>query len=54
MIAVEKTQRIIVGIGGDRRAFDFTRHITELPPHTGDEPAVVLPMKLNQKKPKPR
>jgi hypothetical protein len=50
----EKTQRIILGIGSERIAIDFTRRITKLPPHTGDEPAVVPPMKQNKKKQKPR
>jgi len=39
-----EAQRIIVGIGSERLAFDFFTRITKLPPHTGDQPAAVLPM----------
>jgi hypothetical protein len=49
-----KSQRVILGIGSERIAIDFTSQITKLPPHTGDEPAPVLPMKQNKKKPRPR
>ena len=49
-----KAQRVILGIGSERIAIDFTSHITKLPPHTGDEPAPVFAMKLNKKKPRPR
>ena len=45
----QKAQRIILGIGRKRTAFDFFTCITRLPPHTGDQPAAVLLMK---KKPK--
>jgi hypothetical protein len=37
-------QRIIIGIGSQRIAFDFYHRITHLPPETGDQPADVLPM----------
>ena len=50
----KKAQRIILGIGSERIAIDFLSRITKLPPHTGDEPAPVLPMKQNKKKQKPR
>jgi len=49
----KKTQRIIVGIGSERMAIDFTTKLTKLPPNTGDEPAPVLAMKQNKKKPRP-
>ena len=49
-----KAQRIILGIGSERIAIDFTSRITKLPPYTGDEPAPVLAMKQNKKKPRPR
>lgn len=49
-----KAQRVILGIGSERIAIDFTSHITKLPPHTGDEPAPVLAMKENNKKPRQR
>ena len=49
-----KAQRVILGIGSERIAIDFTSHITKLPPHTGDEPAPVLAMKENKKKPRQR
>jgi len=39
-----EAQRIIVGIGSERLAFDFFTRITKLPPHAGDQPAAVLPM----------
>jgi hypothetical protein len=48
-----KSQRVILGIGSERIAIDFTSRITRLPPHTGDEPAPILSMKQNKKKPKP-
>jgi len=41
----EKTQRIILGIGSERIAIDRLVRITKLPPHTGDEPATLLPIK---------
>jgi len=50
----KKTQRIIVGIGSERMAIDFTTKLTKLPPNTGDEPAPVLAMKQDKKKPRPR
>ena len=46
--ADEKGQRIVIGIGSQRIAFDFFSRITKLPPHTGDQPAAIVPM---QKKP---
>jgi hypothetical protein len=39
------TQRVILAIGRQRIAYDFTTRITRLPPTTGDQPAGVLPMK---------
>jgi hypothetical protein len=39
------TKRIIIGIGGQRLAYDFTTTITKLPPNTGDQPAPVVPLK---------
>jgi hypothetical protein len=41
----QKSHRLIVGIGSQRFAIDFFTRITTLPPHTGDQPAPVLPMK---------
>jgi hypothetical protein len=37
-------QRIIIGIGRQRIAYDFYTRITRLPPETGDQPAAILPM----------
>ena len=45
----EKTQRVIIGIGSQRIAFDLHTRITRLPPETGDQPAEVLPMTKNTK-----
>jgi hypothetical protein len=41
----QRSHRLIVGIGSQRFAIDFFTRITTLPPHTGDQPAAVLPMK---------
>jgi len=46
----EQGQRIVIGIGRQRIAFDFFSRITRLPPHTGDQPAPVLPMHKRPKK----
>jgi hypothetical protein len=43
----QKTHRLIVGIGSQRFAIDYFTRITTLPPHTGDQPATVLPIKKN-------
>jgi hypothetical protein len=40
----EETNRIIIGIGSQRMALDFTTRITHLPPNTGDQPAAALPL----------
>jgi hypothetical protein len=48
----EKSQRIIIGIGAQRIAFDFFTRVTRLPPHTGDRPAPVLPMSRKRKEPR--
>jgi hypothetical protein len=40
----QEGQRIIIGIGDQRIAFDFYHRITHLPPETGDRPADILPM----------
>ena len=45
----EKSQRVILAIGKQRVAFDFFTRITNLPPHTGDRPAPVLPMSKKRK-----
>jgi hypothetical protein len=46
LIATDQTShRLIVGIGSQRFAIDFFTRITTLPPHTGDQPATVLPKK---------
>jgi hypothetical protein len=41
----DQSRRVIVGIGRQRIALDFSTRITELPPTTGDQPASVLPMR---------
>jgi hypothetical protein len=46
----EKVQRVIIGIGSQRIAYDFHTRITHLPPETGDQPAEVLPMTKASKK----
>jgi hypothetical protein len=45
----QKSQRILIGIGTQRIAFDLFTRITHLPPHTGDRPAPVIPMSKNPK-----
>ena len=40
-----QVQRVIIGIGRQRLAYDFHTRITHLPPETGDQPAEILPMK---------
>src|SRR5580658_7656034 len=40
-----ETQRVIIGIGGQRLAFDFTTRVTELKPGTGDAPGPVSILK---------
>ena len=50
----EQTNRIIVGIGSQRMAFDFTTRITHLPPNTGDQPAAVLPLQSRGADPRDR
>jgi hypothetical protein len=47
----EKSQRVILTVGKQRVAFDFFTRITNLPPHTGDRPAPVLPMSRKHKEP---
>ena len=47
----EKCQRVIIGIGSERLAFDVFTRVTHLPRGTGDQPAPVLPMSKNRKKP---
>jgi len=41
----EKVQRVIVGIGRQRIAYDFHTRITHLTPETGDQPADILPIR---------
>lgn len=41
----EVTHRLIVAIGSQRVALDFFTRITHLPPHTGDRPATLQPMR---------
>ena len=43
------SRRIIIGIGGERFALDFTSRFTPLAPGTGDAPAPVLPWKKERK-----
>jgi hypothetical protein len=38
----EKVQRVIIGIGEQRIAYDFHTRITHLSPETGDQPAEIL------------
>jgi hypothetical protein len=45
----EQSRRVIVAIGRQRIALDFSTRITRLPPATGDHPASVLPMKKTRK-----
>jgi len=40
-----KGRRIIFRIGSQRLAIDWFSRITNLPPHTGDQPAAVLPIR---------
>jgi hypothetical protein len=47
-----KAQRIILGIGSERIAIDFFSRVTKLPPHTGDQPAEVLPIHPSKTKKK--
>ena len=47
-----KAQRIILGIGSDRIAIDFFSRVTKLSPHTGDQPAEVLPIHPSKTKKK--
>lgn len=39
------TRRIIVAMGGERYAYDFTTRITQLATTTGDDPAPVIPLR---------
>lgn len=43
-------QRIIFGIGSEWIAINFFSQVTKLPPDTGDQPAVVLPINQSTKK----
>lgn len=45
-----QVQRVIIGIGNQRIAYDFSTRITHLPPETGDQPAAILRMKKASKK----
>jgi hypothetical protein len=45
----ELANRIIIGIGSQRLAYDFTTRITELPPTTGDQPAPVVQLKKRKR-----
>jgi hypothetical protein len=45
-----QVQRIIIGIGDQRIAYDFHVRTTHLPPATGDRPAAILPMKKLSKR----
>ena len=47
---VEKSHHLIVAIGSQRFAIDYFARITTLPPHSGDQPAAVFPMKKNGRK----
>lgn len=43
------SQRVIISIGAQRLAYDFSTRITELPPTTGDQPAPVVPLKRRKR-----
>jgi len=45
----EASRRFILGIGSQRIAFDCSVRATNLPPHTGDKPAPVLPLPKKKK-----
>jgi hypothetical protein len=45
----QKSQRVIVGIGQQRIAFDLFTRVTRLPPHTGDRLAPVVTMRKKRK-----
>lgn len=50
MIATDqKSQRVIIGIGQQRIAFDLFTRVTRLPPHTGDQPGPVVRMRKRRK-----
>jgi hypothetical protein len=49
----DQSQRVIVGIGRQRIALDFSTRITELPRATGDRPASVLPIRKKPKQNRP-
>jgi hypothetical protein len=38
-----EAQRVIIGMGRQRIAYDFYTRITHLPPEAGDQPAAILP-----------
>jgi hypothetical protein len=45
----QKSQRILIGIGEERIAFDLFTRFTRLSPHTGDQPAPVVAIKKKRK-----
>ena len=49
IVSDEISCRVIFGIGEHRVAFDFFTRITELPPHSGDRRADILPIKKIRK-----
>jgi len=49
----DQSRRVIVGIGRQRIALDFSTRITELQPATGDQPASVLPLRKVPKRNRP-
>jgi hypothetical protein len=49
----DQSQRVIVGIGTQRIALDFSTRITELPRTTGDQPASFLPTSKAPKRNRP-
>jgi hypothetical protein len=48
-----QSRRVIMGIGRQRIALDFSTRITELRPATGDQPASVLPIRKAPKRNRP-
>lgn len=49
IVADERSNRTIFGIGSQRYALDFSTRITKLPPAMGDYPGPVLPIKKRQR-----
>jgi hypothetical protein len=48
----EASRRFIIAVGCQRTAFDLKVTATRLPPHTGDAPAPVLPVRKPKRSPR--